>query len=134
MKHFRFINESTGLIHPVAIKATSEQDARAFPVPTGHKLIEGEMDHLSQRIDTATGQIVEYQPPRPSQDHEWNSATKRWQLGADALRREQALNQIAALEATQPRAVREALLGRGSTDRLRDIDDQIVALREQLSR
>lgn len=131
MKHYRYYDEATGLFHSATVKATDPKDALAG-IPAGHRIIEGEFDHLSQRVEISTGQIVDYQPPQPSQDHEWNPETKRWQLCAAAERRQSALVQIAALEATQPRAIREALLGRGGLDRLREIDDQIAALRKLL--
>jgi hypothetical protein len=50
-----------------------------------------------------------------------------------ALLRRHVVTQIAAIEARQARAVREAALGQpGAAQRLQDIDDQITTLREQL--
>lgn len=51
--------------------------------------IEGIFDHLSQRIDIATGKVIDYQPPRPSADHEWvhdedGVRVRRWRLNKEA--------------------------------------------------
>jgi hypothetical protein len=74
----------------------------------------------------------------PPADHEWNATIKRWQLTAATVAaqeaRRAALAGIAALEGSQPRAVREALLGApGALDRLKVLDAQIAALRPQLA-
>ncbi len=83
--------------------------------------------------------VVDYQPPAPSADHEWDADIKRWQLSAAVQerqgRRQSALQSIAALEARQLRSMRELL--RDPTDiaaraRLDSIEEQIAALREQL--
>ncbi len=83
--------------------------------------------------------VVDYQPPAPSADHEWNAETKRWEISAAVQERQQrrqgALQSIAALEARQLRPVRELL--RNPSDiaaraRLDSIEEQIAALREQL--
>lgn len=50
----------------------------AANVPAGHSCMLGRYDHLSQRIDVETGRVIDYQPPRPSERHEWDPATKRW--------------------------------------------------------
>lgn len=111
--------------------------ALAANVPEGCGSIEGEHDHLSYRVDLTSGEVVDWQPPQPSADQEWDAATRRWQLTAVAAARAAAhalaLAQIAALEASQHRAMREAALGiTASVQRLKDIDAQIAALRKQL--
>ena len=44
------------------------------------------IDHLSQRLDLATGLIVDYQPPAPTADEftqwTWDAESKRWQASA----------------------------------------------------
>src|SRR5271155_4060761 len=83
-------------------------------LPATQAAITGAFDHLSQRVDLQTGEVVDYQPTQPSADHTWSPATKRWQLNATAQAtldaRAAALHQIKTLEASQPRAVREWLL------------------------
>jgi hypothetical protein len=108
--------------------------------PEGHRAIEGHFDPLSQRVDLETGAVVEYQPPAPSPDHEWEAVTRRWVLRADVAARQakhaQALEQIAALEKNQLRASRELLLNpadREARARLTALDAQIIALRADLS-
>lgn len=52
------------------------------PVPEGCAFIEGEYDHLAQRVDVATGEVIDWQPEKPAgdeyTDHEWDEQTKRW--------------------------------------------------------
>jgi hypothetical protein len=79
--------------------------------------------------------VVDYQPPQPSIEHEWNADTKRWQLTAAVQQRESdrrsALARIAELEGKQARAVREAVLS-GDQSRLRAIEGEIAGLRPTL--
>lgn len=139
MKHVTFYHKDTGMLNPLSVMVTDD-DAVRLNTPADHIPIDhpvgGQLDHRSQRVDIASGNVVEYQPPRPSDDHEWNANTRRWELSEDAASREaarsSALKQIRSLEASQDRAVREALIGRGGLDRLRDIDSQISELRKQL--
>jgi hypothetical protein len=98
---------------------------------------DGQIDHLSQKIDIDTGTIVDYQPEKPSDEHEWNTDVKRWALMPAVVAAKQArvaaIAEIAALEAKQPRAMREYALGdTTSVRRLKDIDDRIAVLRKQL--
>lgn len=52
----------------------------------------------------------------------------------DDGRKNEIIAGIVSLESKQARAVRECLLGiDGAVDRLRDIDEQIAALREMLT-
>lgn len=46
--------------------------------------MEGCFDYLSQRVDVESGEVVNYQPSPPSENHEWDEAIKRWQLNAEA--------------------------------------------------
>jgi hypothetical protein len=141
MRHFHYYHSETGVFHgdSIAVNAPKmvEETARAN-CPTGHKIIEGTFDRLSQRVDVATGKIIDYQPPQPSPDHEWHTPSKRWRLTeAAALRqvkRQTALEEIGRLEAKQARTVREFLLGKlgSSSELLREIDEKIVALRADL--
>jgi hypothetical protein len=105
--------------------------------PAGCTAIDGHYDSLCQRIDLATGQVVDYQPPQPSPDHEWDAESKRWVLGAAIAAKQAARNSalitIGQLEAKGIRAMRELALSiPGAADRLKSIDDQIAALRGDL--
>jgi hypothetical protein len=114
------------------------QLARNTPAGCGARA--GEIDPLSQRIDQQTLEVVDYQPPQPDADHEWDATTKRWRIRPAVeqrnARRESARRQIEAAEVAQARSVREALLailpdGPEKT-RLQQIEDQIAARRGDL--
>jgi hypothetical protein len=71
-------------------------------------------DPLAQRVDVSTGQVVDFQPPSPGSDHEWNPSLKRWVLTAaankardDARVREM---RMATLNQEQHTLIREVLL------------------------
>lgn len=106
--------------------------------PEGCEAIEATVDPLSHRVDLQTKEIVDYIPPRPSADHEWNPTTKRWVLKPEVVERiaarEAALREIRRLEQEeQPRPVRETLLGiPGGIDRLVIIQEKIEKLRDSL--
>lgn len=135
MRHVTFFHKETGLLHHVSV-LVSDDAAVALNTPHDHIAIdhppEGILDRLSQRVDVTTGEVVAYQPPRPSNNHEWDERSKRWKPSEASRARVAALAQIRMLEANQSRAIREFLLGRGSADRLREIDDQIGELRKLL--
>lgn len=53
------------------------------PTPAeGFGILEGTYDHLSQRVDLDTGEVVDWQPDKPAgddyTDHEWDEGAKRW--------------------------------------------------------
>ena len=114
MSTYSFYHPETGQIHH---QAFGTDDARMLKAntPAGYVATPGCLDPLSQRIDVTTGEVVDYQPPSPSADHEWNATTKRWQLNAAVTAkreaRRSALASIAALEASQDCAIRELSLG-----------------------
>jgi len=107
-------------------------------LPAGTLAIEGEFDHRSQRVDLVTGKVVNYRPPAPSGDHEWNVTERRWQVKAASGtegRTAVIYARINSLEATQGRAVREATLGDpAAIKRLKEIDAEIKDLRKELGR
>ena len=92
-------------------------------------------DVLSQRIDVQTGELVDYQPPQPSADHEWNEISRRWVLSQHAqtrnARRQAAQARIDELERRQARRVRELLAAQDP--QLKQLDDEIAALRSDLT-
>jgi hypothetical protein len=111
----------------------------AVRLPAGTLALEGSYDHRTQRMDLSTGAVVSYRPPAPSPDHEWDAATKRWQVRPAASSPEGRTGviyaRIQALEASQGRAVREATLGDAKAiKRLKEIDAEINKLRDELAR
>ena len=54
--------------------------------PDGVGVWSAPVDHLSQRLDLATGLIVDYQPPAPTGDEftqwTWDTTSRRWQASA----------------------------------------------------
>jgi hypothetical protein len=107
-------------------------------LPPGNLTLEGAFDHMSQRVDLATGCVVAYFPLAPTADHEWNAASKRWQTRQDLRtsgegRRAVVFARIHALETSQGRAIREATLGDpAALKRLQEIDAEISQLRAEL--
>jgi hypothetical protein len=107
----------------------------ASNTPEGHAMYEGAVvDHQAQRIET--GELVDYQPPQPSQDHQWDDATRRWQLSPGAAAkvagRAAAVARIAALVDSQHEHVRGAVLGDvAALEKLRAIHAEILSLGEQ---
>src|SRR5690606_34596661 len=90
-------------------------------IPEGYGAREDVTDWLSQRVDLETGQIVDYVPPQPSDDHEWihddaeGNRVRRWLLKPEVAerraRKAAALKRIMELEAKLPRAMTERALG-----------------------
>lgn len=95
------------------------------------------------RLDAETGALVDYQPPAPSPDHDWNAQERRWAVRPAVLQKQSAQraarDEIARLELSQLRLQREERIGRGGLNpseikkRLEDIDDQIIALRDVIN-
>jgi hypothetical protein len=112
--------------------------AHEFAVP-------GSYDLYASRYDEATQQVVDYQPPQPDADHEWNAQTRRWQKREAVLlfeqRRAVALARIDQLENKQARILRELEIdpakvgidGKTPMERLVAIDQEIEQLREVLA-
>jgi hypothetical protein len=140
MRQFHFYDASTGLFHSSSVVINApfgHEETAQKNCPAGHNIIEGVFDPLCQRVDLATGQVIDYQPPAPSTDHEWNSAAKRWELSpaaqSKAEARAAASARIAELEASQHRHVRDLLLGSLSArPRLQAIGDEITKLTADL--
>ena len=112
--YVHFYDDKTGLFSGVSIHTnlSAPKAVKQFiaeNTPAGHGAYVGYVDALSQKMDLATGHIVDYKPPQPSPRHEWNPVTKRWQKQA-ALNRSAALARIADLEKGQHRTVRETLI------------------------
>jgi hypothetical protein len=136
VRQVSFFHKDTGLLNGSHLMS-SDHRAVALNTPADHIAIDGHHDYLSKRVDIATGLVIDYQPPAPSADHEWNAETKRWALSAAVLAKQQeraaALAQIAALEASQHALVRKLLLGSLSArPRLQAIEDEIASLQAAL--
>lgn len=89
------------------------------------------------RLRPTAAHIVDYQPPQPSTDHEWNKDVRRWQLtkAASIRQNEQASARamIAKCETAALRPQRELALGiDGAKDRLQAIDNEIAQWRAKL--
>jgi rare lipoprotein A (peptidoglycan hydrolase) len=88
-------------------------------------------------MDVANGGVIDYQPPQPSPDHEWNADARRWDLSAAAAerigRRAQAASRIEALERAQARPIRELAIDPSNAEarkRLEAIEGEIASLRD----
>jgi hypothetical protein len=154
MRTISFAHKDTGLFNGSTVTTTSD-DWLAINTPPDHIAIEGRHDHLSTRVDLSVApeiinnagkvgyhvdeaprtvhKVIDYQPPAPSSEHQWNADTKRWQLSAAAAdkinRSNVARARIAELEASQPRHIRGIALGKpGAKEALQSIDDEIAAL------
>jgi hypothetical protein len=132
-RHWAFFDPVTGLFAGRTYGGSSVEGLKNN-TPEGCAAIEGMYDHLAQRVDIITGEVVDYQPPQPSADHEWNADTKRWQLtaaaqdviNADAIARAQ----LEAIDRQSIRALREAALGKPeAVALLATLDAQATPLR-----
>jgi hypothetical protein len=136
IKTYSLYEAATGLFTGKRLQCDEDALLKAR-LPPGTLTQEGAFDHMSQRIDLTTGSVVAYHPLAPSSDHEWNAASKRWQVKTDVRqsegRRAVVFARIHALETSQGRAVREATLGDATAmKRLKEIDAEIAALRAEL--
>ncbi len=143
MRIVSFYDTATGLLTGRTYGTDIGDDAAHLAsvklhTPEGSAFVDGAHDSLSKRVDLATGDVVEWQPPQPSPDYEWNADTKRWQLTAAMAARvaahAAALASIEQLERSQARAIREHLLGDpAALARIKSIDDQIATARRALA-
>jgi hypothetical protein len=76
MTFFSLYDASTGIFTSASVSVPlSDLDAN---IPTGYGCIMGHYDALTQRVDIASGLVVDYQPPQPSPDHVWDIVKKCW--------------------------------------------------------
>jgi hypothetical protein len=138
MRRVHFYHKESGVLHPRAVVLNVppeefEKCAR-LNAPADHEPIEGDYDAESQRVVVESRTIVDWQPPAPGPDHEWNAAARRWLLSAPAAERERrritARARVQELELAQARRIRELLAD--SDPRLKAIDQEIAALRADL--
>jgi hypothetical protein len=136
IKTFSLYEAASGLFTGKRLQC-DEDALLEMRLPPGTLAIEGAFDHMSQRVDLNTGGVIAYHPLAPSPDHEWNAASKRWQIRQRVHqsegRRAVVFARIHALETNQGRAIREATLGDpAAMKRLKEIDAEIAALRAEL--
>lgn len=70
---------STGLLTGTSFTSSDEGEFER-QITEGHGMVFDVVDCQSQRVDLATGKLVDYQPARPSDDHYWEPRSKRWRL------------------------------------------------------
>lgn len=77
-RDWSFFSPETGEIHPGTYSGSSP-DAMT---PAGFEKIAGIHDCLNKRVDLATGEVVDWQPPKPQgdefTDHEWIEQIQHW--------------------------------------------------------
>jgi hypothetical protein len=133
VKATSFYHKDTGLLHPMVLTLSTGKDV-SRNTPIDYIAIEGHHDANCKRVDLQTKTVIDYVPPQPSSDHQWNTNTNRWALGATVQTkgraRPTALRQIGVLETKGIRAMREAQLGKpGALDRIAALEAQIEDLR-----
>lgn len=144
MSTWSFYDATTGLFADLRYSGPEEWVAQN--VPSGCLCLQGAYDHLSQRVDVATGAIVDYVPPAPEDTdlatYTWDATVRRWlpspTLSARKLAaRKLVLAAIDAQEALQARPLREVagaqIAGvqapQAAIDRLASIEGAIEAMR-----
>ena len=134
MKHYSLCNKATGLFTGKRWSIPDSRELNLELVPEGFEAVPGIHDHLSRRRDSETGEVVDWQPPRPSDDHDWDTTERRWKVRQSILERAQrranAVERIAELERRQHRRVRELLAASDPT--LRQLDEEIATLRAEI--
>lgn len=138
MRNVTYYHKETGTLHPTSVFA-SEDSAVELNCPPDHVAIDhpvdAQLDRLSQRIDIASGQVVDYQPPQPSDEHEWHVETRRWRLNIAATAERDAACaarlRITALANTERHLMRRLVLDPSDSEArhaLAAIDDELLTL------
>lgn len=139
-RNWAFYDASTGLFRPKRITCPDTFDI-SKNTPEGCIAIEGSYDHLSQRMDIERGEVVDYVPPAPNDDFEWNADIKRWLKRPEVLQWERASEvaqaQLAAIDAQKVRALTDHVLapnergadGKLPRERLAEFEAQMEPLR-----
>lgn len=136
MKTISLYDPKTGFLTG-EIKRGPALDHLLQHVPVGLAAVEGAVDHLSYRIDPETSSAVDWQPPQPDADHEWNEQHRRWlkkpEVAAREARRAEALNSTREIERDRAaRRMRELLIQMTDDPELKEIEAQIADLRPDL--
>lgn len=139
MKVWSFYDPTDGLFTGQII--AGGRSALRDNLPDELEAMEGRFDHRRYRIDLATGKVIDYKPPAPSSEHEWDETEKIWVLSPKEAQRIAAAEAIRQLEQKQQRPLRELALTPDDAEarrRVEDIDREIAeqrlaALRSKLS-
>lgn len=83
MSMWHFYDLATGLFSGAAFQGDNDElQAQLAHHGNGVGAYEGDVDPLSQRMDTGTGALIDYQPPAPAADAytawAWGESSKRW--------------------------------------------------------
>lgn len=82
--------------------SSSDHEALKLNTPQGYGSRSDVSDWQSQRVDVATGKLVDWQPPRPDADHFWDPKTRRWLINPIVserrLRESQLLTEIKSID------------------------------------
>lgn len=106
-----FYHRETGVFH--AYKYVGPIEQLANNTPADHLVYLEEVDPLSAKFDLETGNILDYVPPQPSADHEWNPEIKRWRIKPEVselnFRSVTAKAKLQALDQSELRAISDLL-------------------------
>jgi len=128
----------TGLMGPVI----TMPDRRDPAAPKGFGMKLGRHDPLSRRVDVSTGEVIDYQPPAPSEQYRWDTVSRRWvpTPEAEAMQLADRLARRALVkleERSGPRAVREGLIAAlpdgPQRQRLLELDAEAAVHRKNLA-
>jgi hypothetical protein len=132
---YSFYDPATGLF--TGRQMTGSESALALNTPEGLKAIAGQYDPLSERVNEQ-GSVVDYEPPSPGDDYEWDHEARHWVLSAAA---QQAIDadvaaraRLAEIDLQSVRALREAAIG-NNTDAiatLATLEQEAVPLRNDV--
>lgn len=132
-QHYSFYDLATGLFTGSGF--TGSEESLMLNLKEGVGAMPGEFDQFSQAVEPMTGRIVNYQPPSPGEDYEWNETTKRWVLGRTAQlafdNDVAARARLADIDSASIRALREAAIGdkAAAVAMLTDLEAEAVELR-----
>jgi hypothetical protein len=88
-----------------------------------HWFIEPKFDEIEAVRQAMLTTLIDYRPPAPSMDHEWNHETKRWQLSLNAHACKQAIAEMERLELKLIRPLRELSIDPLNQDALAKRDE-----------
>lgn len=77
MKMYSFAHRETGLFCG-QILTTNSPDAVTANTPHDHVPVSGAHDPFCRKFNHEAGEVEDYVPPQPSENHDWNLRTRRW--------------------------------------------------------
>ena len=140
MRSVSYYHKGTGEIHGKTVVASDDRAIELNKPSPEHIALDNPdsglpFDPLSQRVDVSTGKIVDYQPPPPSADHEWQGTTRRWILNQATRERDEnkraARARIASLADGERHLIRQLVLNpsdAAARGALQAIDTEIAQL------